>query len=609
MCGFVGSTIITEHFEEALSLINYRGPDASRIVHTKLSGDQNVILGHNRLSFLDLSPEANQPMTFGDHQIVFNGEIYNFSEIRDELLELGWTFSTQSDTEVILLGYIQWQEEILQRLDGMFSFAIINKNDCSIFLARDRFGVKPLYYYADDTNLIFSSEIQCIAKLINLKINHTGVGQFLKFGYFIQPETIYQDVYQVLQGECIKFNLTDGSRQNIIYWSTEDQYELAQNKGRKEKVNYKDLDRLLKWAVAGRMTADVDVGVCLSGGYDSSLCAALAAKSVDYQIETFTIGFDNADRDESLYAAEFAKHINVKNTIEFCTESNSQKILYEVLQKMGEPLADSSIIPTYQVFQSVSKKLKAAISADGGDELFAGYNKYKTLSTIRFMKNFLILLNCIKFILPKKYRNKVSKINRFQNCSTASHYMNISREVFSDDEIRKLVKNVNISKLNPVVRPIGTFMDQLQMHDNLYYQQNSVLVKVDRMSMLNSVEAREPLLQKDLQNFGYNLRHNAKIDWRSQKKPLKNYSKMLFGGDILDRPKRGFGSPVEHWLKGNLINDVRRIVHDKEMSKLLGLDHALIRDNINYYLSTGYDYKKVWHIFILYNWAGFHLAK
>jgi asparagine synthase (glutamine-hydrolysing) len=608
MCGFIGTNFNFERLPSALELIDYRGPDSSAVDEIILDNASRISLGHNRLSFLDLSDNASQPFSIDGASIVYNGEIYNYQTLRAELIEFGWKFRTTSDTEVIVIAYKHWGMDFVSKLDGMYAFAIIDEQKSKCFLVRDRYGVKPLYYFRSGKKLTFASEVQCIKYLVDLEISKDAVGQFLKYGYLLQPRTIYENVKQVVQGNVVEIDLSTNTETQSAYWSTEEEYKTAVARGRSKKLNIEKFDKLMRSAVSSRMIADVEIGVCLSGGYDSSICAKLASQAVNYQIDTFTIGFENKKKDESKYAREFANIVDAKNYLQICREEDSEKLISKILQKLGEPLADSSIIPTYQLFALVSEYKKAAISADGGDEMLAGYNKYTTLQFVRAFRFLIPVMTLLNKILGQNIRlhQQIEKMKKYHNCVSASDFMNKSREVFPDDEIKTLIGHVDRNLLNPEVGLIGSFLDQLQIHDNLYYQQSSILVKIDRLSMLHSVEAREPLLNYNLQRYAYSLSSKVKSTFGKKKIPLKTYSKYLFGTDILNRPKSGFGSPVQTWIKGILRKDVIRILAEKKISESLGLKHEYVEEIVRKFISDEVEYKKVWHLYVLYKWAEQH---
>lgn len=610
MCGFVGINEKTKLIQTALDKIRYRGPDSQNVTYLKFGENISFSLGHARLAFQDLDDRASQPMQSKHAYIVFNGEIYNFKVIRNELLKLGHTFRTNSDTEVILESYLEWGVSCIDRFEGMFAFVIIDQDTEQVILCRDRFGIKPLYFLNDEKRFIFSSEMQCIRTFAELDISRTAVQQFLKFGYILQPNTIFENVQQVGAGSYVILDLKTFSSVQRKYWCLETLYEKCRGKRSVFKTYMNNFPAMLQTAVHSRLLADVPVGVCLSGGYDSSLTALLAKSYYSEKIKTFTVGFDDAAYDERFAAREFAELIQSEHYELLSDQQDIAKVIASIISNSGEPISDSSIIPTYQLFKLISANSKAALSADGGDELFSGYDVYKKALFVKKINK--LFSYPIKFLVnlpaPEPLILMLKKILKYKNLNSGSEFINAARTIFSEKDIFILMGDSDHRALNPKVTCSLSFLDEMQIHDALHYQQSSVLVKVDRMSMLNSVEAREPFLNRELQEFGFGLHPWRKLNFFGQKRPLRRFAKTQLKSNILNRPKRGFGSPVDQWLKDKFYKHFVETLCNKKISDALKINHAEITKIIANFNQDPQAARKAWVAYMLYYWAQEHLV-
>ena len=505
---------------------------------------------------------------------------------------------------MILESYLEWGSDCVERFEGMFAFVIIDEDNQTLVMCRDRFGTKPLYYYCDDKSLIFASEVQCIRTFINLSVCNTSVQQFLKFGYILQPNSIFENVFQVDAGTYLMFDLKTLEFQTCRYWSIEDYY----NEPRRKSLFYSDIylfEKILRDAVQSRLIADVPVGICLSGGYDSSVTALLASLSSDEKLKTFTIGFDDPARDERDIAREFAQNLGTEHHELVSDQEDIADILNTIIKNSGEPISDSSIIPTFILFKLIAKHSKAALSADGGDELFAGYNIYVKSLFIRQLNYFFSypMEFFLKFPLPTSLRKIFEKVLRYRTLTTGSEFINSERTIFTEDDIGKLMDLVEADALNPKVTTSLPFLEQMQLHDAKHYQQSSILVKVDRMSMFHSVEAREPFLNKELQEFGISLHRWRKLNMLGRKRPLRRFVTQHLQSNVLKRPKRGFGSPIDKWLSSKFKDHFLKIMRDKRISEALNINHdamykIALNSTKNYAAA-----RKAWVAYMLYYWA------
>ncbi len=560
MCGIVGVVYHSQKNREkesfirlALQQLNKRGPDYSSAISTN-----NGQLGHARLSIIDTSIEANQPMQdeSGRYTIIFNGEIYNFQSIRDRLLAKGVQFRTHSDTEVLLKLFIEKKEKALNELDGFFSFCVYDKREDEYFIARDRFGIKPLLYYQDDEQFIFASELKAILQFpIDKNIDLNSLTQYFQFNYIPEPNSIFRNVKKLLPGHYIRIK----NNKPVIkkYYSfyvnqvlSTDTYEQAQKKIRK----------LLFLSVEKRMIADVPVGSFLSGGIDSSIIATIGAQ-IHPNLHTFSIGFkDEPFFDETKYAELVAKKINSKHTVFSLSNNDLFQLFEQVLDYIDEPFADSSAINVYILSKQTRKQVTVALSGDGADELFSGYNKHKALylAEQKNIKNILIKTGSPLYkLLPKSRQNKwgniarqldkyatglkLSRSERYINWASFMKREQAERLVLSSDSDGKYTLPIDINNIN----------DVLYCDFNLVLP-NDMLKKVDSMSMANSLEVRTPFLQHELVEYVFSLPEQYKIDSKTTKKILKDAFRKDLPEELYNRPKHGFEIPLLKWFKFEL---------------------------------------------------------
>ena len=362
---------------QMVQTMRHRGPDNQSV---RIYADHHCLLGHARLSIIDLSETANQPMEFGQYAIVFNGEVYNYREIRAELSRLGHVFLRQSDTEVVLHAYQEWGIHCLDRFIGMFAFAILDKQENKLILARDRAGVKPLYYYQHGQTFMFASETKAFYPHPDYTrvIAKESVALYFKYGYVPAPHSIFQDTHQLLPGHWMVYDISTHQLKTGKYWDVLSLYQqplldIGYDEAKTE------LEKILQSAFEYRMVADVPVGVFLSGGYDSALLTALLQKDRTEKLRTFTIGFEDEKWNEAPAAKALADYLHTDHTEYICTQEDCKRIIPEISHFYDEPFADNSAVPTILVSRLARKDVKVALSADGGDETFCGYNRYTGL--------------------------------------------------------------------------------------------------------------------------------------------------------------------------------------------------------------------------------------
>lgn len=585
MCGIAGS--LNWNFHDNLQNVelitkaqNHRGPDACNVIQNK-----SVILGHNRLSIIDLKKHANQPMSDVSERfiIVFNGEIYNFIEIRKTLKQKGAKFRTNSDTEVILEAWKFWQEDCVKYFNGMFAFAVWDSFNESLFLARDRMGEKPLFYSAIKNDLangiIFASELQALCKHpdINKTISNKAISQFLSLNYILTDSCIVKGVDKLPPAHYL-FLQKNKSPKLVEYWKLADSFN--------DKKSYKnetqaicELNDLLNDSVKKQMVSDVPLGAFLSGGLDSSSIVACMANNTSTDlIKSFSIDFDVQSYSELDKSKKVANYLNTEHfvkTVKDCSIEDLKKII----TCADEPIADTSIIPMYFLSQFAKEHVTVCLSGDGGDELFAGYAtntadklyKYASLmpnQTIQFL-NFLVQ----KF-MPTSF-GKVSfdyKLKQFlKGCSYDRRRAHYSwREIFTEEEKSKLLgcSNIDILKEDPFdsfdkyhqdVKDCH-FIDQTSYVDIKTWLANDILVKVDKMTMAHSLEARAPFLDYRLVEFAASLPVELKMKNFTKKYILKKSQERILPKNIIYAKKEGFNSPISHWLNGEMLEFAKDII-------------------------------------------------
>jgi len=580
MCGITGffnrsSELQLDLLKQMTDVISHRGPDDSGYELSHFLGTQ-IGLGQRRLSILDLSPAGHQPMEKGDWQIVYNGEIYNFQAIRSELEKLGKKFETHTDTEVILASFDEWGENAVHKFIGMFAFVIINRKQVKAWIFRDRLGVKPLYYYADLNFLVFASELKPLLLLPQIKrqVSKVALAWYMKLGYVPEPYSILEDVFKLKAGNYLALDLVTLAYTEHQYWSITEQFEEGPSALTFEQA-LSELELLCNDAFKFRMVADVPVGVFFSGGYDSTLVAALLQQQQGtHKLRTFTIGFSESAVDESKHAAEVAAYLKTDHTSLMCTEDDAVSIIAKLPTYFDEPLSDVSCIPTLLLSQKTREHVTVALSADGGDELFGGYDKYfanwwvyeKVLSLPHFVRRTLgcvmrmVPLGFWKILLPNaevRIENLLLLIS--SEGSTKGLVTKIQAALFSEKQIKALLKakpktDWRKTAFHTVANIVKHNSNQntLLAVDAQTFMRDDILVKVDRASMAVSLESREPLIDHRLGEFAARLPFNFKIDNGVGKRILKDLVHKYVPSELMNRPKQGFIIPIDHWLRSKL---------------------------------------------------------
>lgn len=565
MCGIVGIASIKpqihrEWLDVGRDNIAHRGPDDAG---SWWSEDGKVGLAHRRLSIIDLSEGGHQPMEYASSHlaIVFNGEIYNYVELKKILLAHGYSFKTRSDTEVILAAYHKWGRCCLDKLNGMFSFAIYDKNKNGVFLARDRAGEKPLFYHLENGNLHFGSELKSllVKNKFNLKVNKSALRDYLGMGYVSGEKCLIDGFKKLSPGSAIFFNLDTGDLKKWKYWKLPDPI-FAKKLPKKEEL-LEEFEYLFEDAINRQMISDVPLGILLSGGFDSSLITAIAARN-DSNVKTFTIGFpDDNNLDETKHAELIAGYFGTNHTV-----LDVQKIDTEIIPMLAryydEPIADSSILPTYIVSNLVRKHCKVALGGDGGDELFGGYQDYSNMiyasENFNFIPNKLMNLisNTAANHLPVGFRgrNWLKNLGWDYKNSLPSYF-----KYFDEISINKVFDfgfwDINEAD-NVSIKSDLDLLQRATRRDFYNYLPDDILVKVDRASMANSLEIRAPFLDLKIIEFAFSrIPSSLKADSNNKKIFLRGLARKVLPKEFDITRKQGFSIPLDIWLKGGEFRD------------------------------------------------------
>ncbi len=590
----------------------HRGPDAQGIF---MSANHQAALGHNRLSVIDLSSAANQPMVSADgrYVVVFNGEIYNFQKIRLELQQINGTirFRTCSDTETILYAFAEWGSDIVHRIDGMFAIAIFDQVNNTLFLCRDRVGKKPIFYYRDENHFIFASEIKSLLlhpAVINSKeINTEALSHFLHLGYIPQPNTIFSNIFKFPAASWASvdnsFNLKPQS-----YWNIE--HEVTKEKIRNPIQAKNELKEVLQKSIRKRLIGDVPLGAFLSGGTDSSLVTAIASRQLSVPLKTFAIGFAESKFDESIYARAVAKHLKTDHHEYVLSEKEGVDLIDTYLHHFDEPFADTSAIPTMIVSRLARKEVTVALTGDGGDELFQGYGSYrwtKRLSSLPWRAVRLPLQKLLSTFGSSRME-RVSYLFSDHSLNLHSHIFSQEHYFFSQKEIKdELLLNTNrfhLFQYAPIKTEQNILPDEQQaLFDFNYYLKDDLLVKVDRASMYYALECRCPLLDKELISFACSLDVSLKRQKGISKWLLKSLLTEYIPENLVYRAKWGFSIPLSRWLK----NDLRYLLDEflsEAQVEAVGLFKKEYVTKLKKDFLNGKDFlfNRLWAIVILQKW-------
>jgi asparagine synthase (glutamine-hydrolysing) len=582
MCGITGifafnliGKINKIHVTNATMALEKRGPDFQDIYT-----DEWIGLGHRRLSIIDTSSVANQPMWDENKRfcIIFNGEIFNYRELKHELTNKGIIFRTQSDTEVLLKLYIQEKEACLNKLNGFFAFCIYDKHEQSLFIARDRYGIKPLLYVHDEDKFLFASEMKAILQYgIEKNINYSALNTFLQLNYIPAPDTIFTTVKKLLPGHYAK--IVNRQLSIVSYYSIPHSVDSA--------ISYEEakqkLKNLLEASVQRRLVADVPLGSFLSGGIDSSVVTGLASRHKK-NLHTFSIGFkDEKFFDETHYAQLVADHFKTEHTVFSLTNDDLYAHVHSILNYIDEPFADSSAINVYILSKETRKHATVTLSGDGADELLAGYNKHAAFHRIShagWKENLVSSLLPLWKVMPQSrngmFSNKARQLRRFaegMRLPAKERYWQWAGfateqealHLFAEKSIEQLSQEHYQSYKSEYLNSLTSSrdMNEVLLTDMKLVLPNDMLTKVDLMSMANSLEVRVPFLDYEVVNFLFSLPDHYKINHSIRKRILQDAFRDMLPAQLYRRPKKGFEVPLLKWFR----KEMKSLIVDDLLSK------------------------------------------
>lgn len=595
MCGIYITNIPFEKEEvvEKLRSIEFRGPD--NLGYEKVAA---VSMGHLRLSILDLDSRSNQPYSYNHLKITYNGEIYNFEDIKKELLVLGYNFETTSDTEVLIKGYSEWGKNLLPKLNGMFAFAIYDTDKNIVFCARDRFGVKPFFYYWKEGKFEICSQLRPLMNSKS-KVSKEAVSIYLDCGYVPSPYSIIEDIFKLSPGSFMEIDLNKGTKFITAYWNLKP--VVIKNISYKEAKE--ELHKLLIDAVKIRMQADVPLGSFLSGGIDSALVSAIASEISDTPINTFTIGFEDPKYDESKVAKQFSQIIGSNHTETICGPNDAINMLTKLVQVYDEPFADSSALPSLLLNSVTKQYVTVALSGDGGDESFLGYEHFDKLTKfnrISFIPQLIRNLaanfklykilggrpETLKGVLQTKNAdafawNTFNGFDTLQKIKETRWYKNYQGyKIWSPDSIQRMA-DLNIK----------------------LWLENDSNVKVDRSSMAYAMEIRSPFLDFRVVEYARSLPVEYRYKKGVKKKITKDILSEYIPEAVFNLPKKGFSIPIGNWIKNELKDEIKNALNDDFLKSVPNLDVVKFKNQMHLHMTDQYDYSfSIWKLFILSKW-------
>ena len=591
MCGIAGFVDFNkassrDTLVDMTDVLSHRGPDDSGYRFREYNYGQ-VALGHRRLSILDLSLKGHQPMTFEHLIIVYNGEVYNFKEIRCDLVERGYSFVSDCDTEVVLKAFHLWGPSCVDRFNGMLSFSILDEKKEELYFFRDRAGVKPLYWYYQDSLLLFASELKSFHKHpyfnSRKKIDKESLAVFFNYGFIRSPRSIFENTYKLSPGSFLRVKLATREIAEVCYWNVEDFY-LKPKLVMDEVEVQEELEKLLISSFKYRTISDVPVGVLLSGGVDSSLVTAILQRHSSSKIKTFTIGFNDKKLDEAIYARKVAEYLRTDHVEYYATEREALDILPQLPDIYDEPIGDNSVVPTLLVSKVARQHVKVVLSADGGDELFGGYSGFSLAE--QYLRN----VNKAPYLVRRALHTALHTVNRL-GVYPSGHLITSGRIA----KVTSLLKSRTYHDVGLAVWTatpplfIGELLkdskeyllrndfydrnqnylsnstDCMLIHSLKYNLADGLMTKVDRASMSVSLEGREPFLDYRLIEFAAQLEMRHKIIGNSTKTALKKLLCSYVPKELIEREKMGFTSPYGSWLKTELKDLVYSFLNEESL--------------------------------------------
>ncbi len=577
MCGIAGIYSLKnenrkwfDSLQSVTDSLKKRGPDAGNIWQ-----NNNAALAHRRLSIIDVSENANQPLWDESKKycIIFNGEIFNYRELKTELVKQGVSFLTQSDTEVVLQLFIREGEKFLNRLNGFYALAIYDSINNKMLVARDRYGVKPLYYFFDESVFVFASEMKGMVNFpVNREIDLVSLSLYFRLNYIPQPRSIFKNIKQLNPGSYFfldgKSPVEEKKFYSIPFVSSKKIHAHDYEESKKKLVELTDD------AVKRRLISDVPLGAFLSGGIDSSVVVAMAARHTDH-LKTFSIGFrDEPFFDETQYAELVARKFKTEHTVFSLTTDDLLHDLFDVLDYIDEPFADSSAIPVHILSRHTREKVTVALSGDGADELFGGYMKHVGEYKIRNAGTVEKIISSFDFLLramPQSRNGKISNTIRRMNKLSQGMKMNVKDRYWKfctiggDEYVNNLLQDKWKTNSNELqiekeffLKPLNTSddMNEVLLADMTLVLPSDMLTKVDRMSMANSLEVRTPFLDYRMVDFAFSLPAGYKINGNSRKRIVQDAFREILPKELYNRPKQGFEVPLLNWFRTKLKNTI-----------------------------------------------------
>lgn len=645
MCGIAGFWSPPSNESGALemlvpmtSAVAHRGPDDYGLWCDPALG---IGMGHRRLSIIDLSPQGHQPMfsCSGRYVIVFNGEIYNFERLRKELPPAPWR--GHSDTEVILAAVEAWGlSAAVKRFVGIFAFALWDRAERRLHLVRDHVGVKPLYYGWNSGCLLFASELKGIRAhpRFSGELDRDAIAAYLRHGYIPAPHSVYRNIHKLEPGTIATFNGVSSEPLFARYWSASEAAVAGMRQPFKGSASeaMEQLETLLLDAVDLQMVSDVPLGAFLSGGIDSSLVVSLMQAQSARPVQTFSIGFREDDYNEAPHAAAIARHLGTEHTELYVSEELAQQYVPTIASLYDEPFADSSQIPTYLVSKLAREHVTVSLSGDGGDELFAGYNRYawtdRTWRSIRFLgsparrilgKTLLAvppvcwnrLLHPLRTVMPGTrgdgvMSQKAYRLGRLmQNADRASYYRDLISLLLEPEKIMIGATEAETSfQTNWDWKSLPDYVSQMQCVDMLTYLPDDILVKVDRASMAVGLEARVPLLDHRAVEFAWQIPLSLKVHDGQSKWLLRRVLEKYVPAALFERPKMGFGVPVGQWLRGPLRDWAESLLDPARINSTGLLRTAEVNQLWTQHCSCVHDWKyQLWSLLMLQSWLSSEL--
>ena len=599
MCGIYGSfnkAYSKEIIQQKLKTMAHRGPDASQFVQYP----NGLILGHNRLSIVDLDERANQPFTYNDFvHIAFNGEIYNFQDLRKQLRTEGYVFSTTSDTEVVCAAYLAYGERCVEQFNGMFAFVLYDEKQQKLFGGRDRLGKKPFFYSLDNQSFEFGSTLNTLTFGNDKKeMDERAVSQFLLRGYVAEPRSIFKGVEKLKAAHTFMYDLRTHAFSTKQYWEI-NQYKPFEGSYGEAKTL---LHSLLRDAVEKRMIADVPLGVFLSGGVDSSLVSAIA-QDLRSGIQTFSVKFDEIDFDESPYARAVAGHLGTNHVEIPCNYAEGMGLIEQIPHFYQEPFGDSSAIPSMLLAKHTRKHVTVALTGDAGDESFLGYERYTRINQVLPLMRMPLIFRQLgaKILnLSPNYRHKIIA-NGIVYPTVESFY--VAQMGLLDTSHLWDATLADTPEHRSFLFSNKKLIERISDYDLKVYLNDDINTKVDNATMAFSLEARAPLMDYRIVEFARSLPTDFKYQNGIAKRILKDILYEYVPKTIFERPKAGFAMPLKHWFRGELKSYVLDKLTATNLSKIPNVNVASAQKQINMHMNGTWNKEYlIWYFLVLVNW-------